>query len=77
MVPQSALPNHPDPDQLKRQAKELLRSAKARDPVSLARFRLLPAFRDLGDEQLARRRLHCTMRNRPSPASTASLPGKR
>lgn len=53
MVPHSVLPNHPDPDQLKRQAKELLRSAKAGDRTALARFRLLPAFRDLGEEQLA------------------------
>lgn len=53
MVPHSVLPNHPDPDQLKRQAKELLRSAKAGDRAALARFRLLPAYRDLGEEQLA------------------------
>lgn len=48
------LPDHPDPDQLKRQAKELLRSAKAADPAALARFRLLPAFKDLGAEHIAR-----------------------
>lgn len=53
MVPHLVLPNHPDPDQLRRQAKELLRSAKAGDSAALARFRLLPAFRDLGEEQLA------------------------
>lgn len=44
-MPHSILPNHPDPDQLKRQAKELLRSAKAGDPAALARFRLLPYAR--------------------------------
>lgn len=49
-----SLPDRPDPDQLKRQAKELLRSAKAGDPAALARFRRLPAFKDLGEEQLAR-----------------------
>ena len=54
MVPHSALPNHPDPDELKRQAKELLRAAKAGDSAALARFRRLPALRDIKDEQLAR-----------------------
>jgi len=54
MVPHSVLPPHPDPDQLKRQAKELLRSAKAGDPAALARFRLLPALREIKEEQLAR-----------------------
>ena len=54
MMPHSVLPHHPDPDQLKRQAKELLRSAKAGDPAALARFRPLPAFRDLNEAQLAR-----------------------
>ncbi|MGH8200336.1 MAG: ankyrin repeat domain-containing protein [Steroidobacteraceae bacterium] len=54
MAPHFVLPHHPDPDQLKRQAKELLRSAKAADPAELERFRLLPALRNLGQEQLAR-----------------------
>jgi ankyrin repeat protein len=53
-VPHTALPDNPDLDQLKRQAKELLRSARAGDATALARFRLLPAFRDLGEEQLGR-----------------------
>ena len=48
------LPKHPDPEHLRRQAKELLRSAKAGDPAALARFRVLPAFKPLSDEQLAR-----------------------
>jgi ankyrin repeat protein len=54
MVPHSVLPDHPNPDQLKRQAKELLRSARAADPAALARFRLLPSFKGLDGEQLAR-----------------------
>jgi ankyrin repeat protein len=51
-MPHSVLPRHPDLEQLKRQAKELLRSAKARDPIALARFRVLPAFKSVGEEQL-------------------------
>jgi ankyrin repeat protein len=54
MAPQSKLPNHPDPDQLKRQAKELLRSIKAGDPAALTRFRLLPALKNLDQVELAR-----------------------
>ena len=54
MAPQFVLPRHPDPDQLKRQAKELLRSAKAGDTAALARFRQLPALKNLGQEQFAR-----------------------
>jgi hypothetical protein len=54
MVPQRVLPAHPDLDQLKRQAKELLRSARAGEAGALARFRLLPAFGSLGQEQLSR-----------------------
>ncbi len=53
-MPHSALPDRPDPDQLKRQAKELLRSAKAGDAAALARFRLLPAFKDFSDEEFRR-----------------------
>ena len=53
-MPHSTLPDHPDLDQLKRQAKELLRSTTAGDTAALARFRLLPAFRKLGDEPLRR-----------------------
>src|SRR5579872_1682744 len=54
MAPHLVLPNHPDPDQLKRQAKELLRSARAKDPAAIERFRLLPAFGNVSPEQLAR-----------------------
>jgi len=53
-MPHSTLPDHPDLDQLKRQAKELLRSARAADAAALARFRRLPAFRSFSDEQLRR-----------------------
>jgi ankyrin repeat protein len=38
------LPERPDLEQLKRQAKELLRSAKSGQPDALARFRTLPAY---------------------------------
>ncbi len=48
------LPNSPDLDQLKRQAKELLRSARAADPTALARFRLLPSLRRASEDDLAR-----------------------
>ena len=37
-------PERPNFEQLKRQAKDLLRAAKAHDPAALARFRALPAF---------------------------------
>jgi ankyrin repeat protein len=47
-----ALPQHPDLDQLRRQAKELLHSARAKDPAALSRFRILPAFAHLGAEAL-------------------------
>ena len=48
------LPERPNLDQLKRQAKDLLRAARARDVVALARFRILPAFAHLVDADLAR-----------------------
>lgn len=48
------LPDRPDLDQLKRQAKELLRSAREGDAAALARFRGLPAHANAGDEDLAR-----------------------
>jgi ankyrin repeat protein len=51
-MPHPTLPPHPDLEQLKRQAKELLRSARTADPTALARFRVLPAFKRLGEEQL-------------------------
>ena len=48
------LPERPNLEQLKRQAKDLLRSAKARQSDALARFRTLPAFAHQRDDtQLA------------------------
>jgi ankyrin repeat protein len=51
------LPERPNLDQLKHQAKDLLRDARARDADALARFRLLPAFAQHNQEDLARVRL--------------------
>ena len=48
------LPERPNLEQLKRQAKDLLRSARANAPQALARFRTLPAFADASDAVLAR-----------------------
>jgi hypothetical protein len=48
------LPERPNLDQLKRQAKDLLHSARAKDPAALARFRKLPAFARYTDDDLAR-----------------------
>ncbi|MGE3174979.1 MAG: ankyrin repeat domain-containing protein [Planctomycetota bacterium] len=49
----ATLPPRPDLDQLKRQARELLRRYRAGDPAAFARFRAaLPAARTRGDEQL-------------------------
>jgi ankyrin repeat protein len=53
-MPNTILPRHPDLEQLKRQAKELLRSAKTGDPTALARFRVLPAFKSFSEERLRR-----------------------
>ena len=38
------LPDHPNLEQLKKQAKSLLRAARAREAAALDRFRVLPAF---------------------------------
>src|SRR5262245_48757979 len=51
------LPDHPNLDQLKRQAKDLLHSARANDPAALGRFRILPAFANASDAELTRRGL--------------------
>jgi ankyrin repeat protein len=48
------LPELPNLDHLKRQAKDLLRDARAHDPAALARFRALPAFAHASDAELAR-----------------------
>ncbi len=47
------LPDRPDIDQLKRQAKELRRLAAGGDPAALERFGILPAFAELAVEALA------------------------
>src|SRR5688572_28966785 len=48
------LPARPNLDQLKRQAKDLHRAARAGDREALARFRILPAFAAKHDADLAR-----------------------
>jgi hypothetical protein len=48
------LPDSPDLDQLRRQAKDLLRAARAADHAALARFRALPAFTHASDDELSR-----------------------
>jgi ankyrin repeat protein len=48
------LPDSPDLDQLRRQAKELLRAARAADATALARFHQLPSLQRLSDVDLAR-----------------------
>ena len=47
------LPDSPDLDQLRRQAKDLLRAARAADPTALARFRALPSLTQASDDELA------------------------
>jgi ankyrin repeat protein len=49
----SQLPARPDLGQLKKQAKDLLASAKDKTPAALARFRALPAFTAKTDAELA------------------------
>src|SRR5262245_44665823 len=49
------LPERPNLDQLKRQAKDLLHAARENDSSALRRFRILPAFADDSDTDLARR----------------------
>ena len=48
------LPERPSLDQLKHQAKDLLRAARAHDADALARFRTLPAFARHSDADLSR-----------------------
>src|SRR6516165_8440962 len=47
------LPERPDLDQLKKQAKNLLHAAQAGDQDALARFLLLPAFAGRSTDQIA------------------------
>src|SRR5260221_5407148 len=49
------LPERPNLEQLKRQAKDLLHSARAHDTTALGRFRILPAFTQTSAADLARR----------------------
>lgn len=49
----SQLPARPDLGQLKKQAKDLLSSAKEKQPAALARFRALPAFTAKTDAEFA------------------------
>jgi ankyrin repeat protein len=48
----SSLPERPNLEQLKRQAKDLLHAARHRDSAQLARFRTLPAFAGTSDDEL-------------------------
>jgi len=48
------LPERPNLEQLKRQAKDLLHSARARDHAALARFRILPSFAHRSNDDLGR-----------------------
>jgi ankyrin repeat protein len=48
------LPDSPDLDQLRKQAKDLLRAARAANRDALARFRILPSLAHAGDDELAR-----------------------
>jgi ankyrin repeat protein len=54
------LPERPNLEQLKRQAKDLLHDARANQPAALARFRILPAFahKSTSDFALERIALH-------------------
>ncbi len=48
------LPDSPDLDQLKRQAKDLVRAARSADPTALSRFRMLPSLQHASDDDLTR-----------------------
>jgi ankyrin repeat protein len=48
------LPDSPDLEQLRKQAKDLLRAARAGDPAATTRFRILPSLANAGDDELAR-----------------------
>ena len=67
------LPERPNLEQLKNQAKSLLRAARARDAAALRRFAVLPALSQQASRRVAARpRSPCTTRSRSSRASTAS-----
>jgi ankyrin repeat protein len=48
----NALPDRPNLEHLKKQAKSLLRAAQAKDPAALARFAMLPAFARMSADEL-------------------------
>ncbi|HEY0777288.1 MAG TPA: ankyrin repeat domain-containing protein [Gemmatirosa sp.] len=54
MPPTRPLPDAPDLDQLRRQAKDLLRAARAGDRAALTRFQILPSLARADDDDLAR-----------------------
>ncbi len=49
----NALPDRPNLEQLKKQAKSLLHAAQAQDPAALQRFAVLPAFADKSAAELS------------------------
>ncbi|HEY4299921.1 MAG TPA: hypothetical protein VGM73_03535 [Candidatus Didemnitutus sp.] len=49
----SQLPERPNLEQLKRQAKDLLQSARQHDPAALGRFQILPAYASRTAAELA------------------------
>jgi Ankyrin repeats (3 copies) len=54
MMSQRTLPDHPDINQLKRQAKELLLAARSADPAALERMRTVPEFARRSADEPAR-----------------------
>jgi len=54
MMSQRTLPDHPDIDQLRRQAKELLLAARSADPAALDRMRNVPEFARRSADELTR-----------------------
>jgi len=58
MTSRSSLPERPNLEQLKKQAKSLLRTALAREPAALARVRAHPAWSGATSEALAALALH-------------------
>ena len=70
------LPDRLNLDHLKKQAKELIRLYRSRDPAAMARFRnALPAAAGRNDEDISSPDFASTTRNHVLPESMASLPG--
>ena len=57
------LPARPNLEQLKKQAKSLLRAAQERDAGAIQRFAALPAFASRPADQIASAISRCTTRN--------------